>query len=190
MAQSILRELSVMQQVADITSTLTPNERMRVAAWFYELASQDETPQAQALTTTAALPPAQVAAALAAAPEQDAAADAEADAPADAPAEKTYDSFAAFYAAAAPRKGAQKAAVAGYWLETREAHESWKASEVNKLLKSIDVKVSSMSIVLTNAVKVESPLVEELGRLGDSERSRKTFKLTDQGRAYVEAQLA
>lgn len=47
-----------------------------------------------------------------------------------------------------------------------------------------------MSIVLTNAVKVSNPLIRELGRLSDSERSRKTFCLTDTGIAYVQSQLA
>ena len=76
--------------------------------------------------------------------------------------------------------------MAGYWLQTQDGAESWKASEVNKLLKSIDVKVSSISIVLTNAVKAKMPLVEQLARLGDSERSRKTFRLTSAGTSYVE----
>ena len=100
--------------------------------------------------------------------------------------QKELATFAELYEAVGPAKGAQKATVAGYWLESRQGQQSWKASEVNKLLKSIDVRVSSMSIVLTNAVKAASPLVVELSRLGDSERSRKTFRLSELGTAYVE----
>ncbi len=168
MQQSFEQEFSAMQQIASITSNLTSQERMRVAAWFLEYAAQDNkdvvlvnTPQDEASP----------------APE-----------PALEPASKTSapSTFTELYAAVSPKTGAQKAAVAGYWLQTQDGCESWKASEVNKLLKSIDVKVSSISIVLTNAVKAKMPLVEQLARLGDGERSRKTFRLTSAGTAYVE----
>ncbi len=108
---------------------------------------------------------------------------------ADESAQQDVSTFAELYALVEPKKGAQKAAVAGYWLETHEGQRSWKASEVNKLLKSIDVKVSSMSIVLTNAVKAKAPIVLELERLGESARSRKTFCLSEQGLAYVQGSL-
>ena len=170
MQQSFEQEFNAMQQIASITSNLTSQERMRVAAWFLEYAAQvndaglvdtreDEVAAAATYTT----------------PE-----------PEEAVQKPVASTFAELYAAVSPKTGAQKAAVAGYWLQTQDGADSWKASEVNKLLKSIDVKVSSISIVLTNAVKAKKPLVEQLARLGDSERSRKTFRLTSVGTTYVE----
>lgn len=175
MPQFALPELAAMQQIANIVSDLTPAERKRVAAWLVELASQDELPQECAAE---------------AAEDAEQAEDAQGDVPAEELESKEFETFAELYEAVAPRKGAQKAAVAGWWLETKQGQQSWKASEVNKLLKSIDVKISSMSIVLTNAVKAKDPLMVELERLGNSERSRKTFCLSDAGFAYVESALA
>jgi hypothetical protein len=106
------------------------------------------------------------------------------------PVSTSYESFADLYDDVAPKTGTQKAVTAGYWFEVKEGKQSWKASEVNKLLKSIDVKVSSISIVLTNAVKAKKPLIAQLERLGDSERSRKTFCLKEGGIEYVESRIA
>ncbi len=164
MTNVVLTELSAMQAIAEIVSDLTPAERRHVAAWFSAYAAEETEPVADASVVA----PAEVQ---------------------DTPAAAGIDgirTFAELLDAVAPKTGAQKAAVAGWWLEHREQHESWKASEVNKLLKSADVKVSSISIVLTNAVKATNPLMEELARLGDGERSRKTFRLTAAGIAYVQ----
>lgn len=174
MGQFVLPELNAMQQIATIVSELAPAERKRVAAWLSEYAAQED---ARVATPAEDEPDA--------APE-DPAEDAE---QAVTPAGQQPATFAELYEVVAPKKGAQKAAVAAYWLEAKQGQQSWKASEVNKLLKSIDVKVSSMSIVLTNAVKAKDPLVIELARLGDSERSRKTFRLSESGLAYVASQL-
>ena len=164
MPNVVLTELSAMQAIAEIVSDLTPAERRRVAAWFSAYAAEETVPVADASVVASIETQ-------------------------DTPAAAGIDgirTFAELLDAVAPKTGAQKAAVAGWWLEHREQHESWKASEVNKLLKSADVKVSSISIVLTNAVKVDSPLIMELERLGDGERSRKTFCLSERGLAYVE----
>ena len=167
MSQFVLPELTAMQQIADIIANLSTAERQRVASWLVEYASQ-EAPAAAEDTD-----------------DDDAIDGMSANASVES-SEVHFATFGDLYSTIAPKKGAQKAAVAGYWLETAQGQRSWKASEVNKLLKSIDVKVSSISIVLTNAVKVDSPLIMELERLGDGERSRKTFCLSERGLAYVE----
>lgn len=177
MSQYLLPELDAMQQIASIVSCLTPAERKRVAAWLMEYAPQADAPTTPDSTL------------------EENGANAEIDLPVDAhtqPEEarqKDFVTFAELYERVAPKKGAQKAAVAGYWLQTRQGQQSWKASEVNKLLKTIDVRVSSVSIVLTNAVKAKDALIVELARLGDGERSRKTFCLSERGMAYVEGSL-
>lgn len=174
----ILPEISAIQIIADTIEELTPAERRRVAAWLSEYAKQDDAVAIAAPQVETAV-------------EQEVDTDAEFEDAAEDEALTAfpYDSFVDFYNATAPKTGAQKAAVAGYWLESQEGLESWKVFEVNKLLKSIGVKVSSMSIVLTNAVKANPALVEELGRLGDGERARKTFRLSTVGNAYVEGLL-
>ena len=170
MSQFVLPELNAMQQIANIVASLSTEERKRVASWLVEYASQEapETVEEPDGST-----------------HSDAVDNASTNT-ADESLEMRFTTFGDLYSAVSPKKGAQKAAVAGYWLETEQGQRSWKASEVNKLLKSIDVKVSSISIVLTNAVKVDGPLIMELERMGDGERSRKTFCLSERGLAYVE----
>ncbi len=179
MYEHILPELNAMQQIANIICDLGPAERRRVAAWLTEYASQEDLPATAGKAPGNDMPEAE--------PEP---ATAATDQPGPGePARSEFATFAELYERVSPRKGAQRAAVAGYWLQTEQGQQSWKASEVNKLLKSIDVKVSSMSIVLTNAVKAKEALVVELARLGDGERSRKTFCLSELGLSYVEGSL-
>jgi hypothetical protein len=174
MTASLIQEMAAMQAMADAIANLTPAQRRRVAAWLTAYAADEEV----AADADATVEPSEAL--------EDTAPEAEAPSqPVSHPV--TFDEL---IAAVAPKTGAQKAAVAGYWLQATEGRQSWKASEVNKLLKSADVKVSSISIVLTNAVQAKNPLVEELGRLGEGERSRKTFTLTAEGIAYVEDRLA
>ena len=170
MTAPLIQEMAAMQAMADAIANLTPTQRRRVAAWLTAYVADEEV----AADADATVEPSEAL--------EDTAPEAE------APSQPvTFDEL---IAAVAPKTGAQKAAVAGYWLQATEGRQSWKASEVNKLLKSADVKVSSISIVLTNAVQAKNPLVEELGRLGEGERSRKTFALTAEGIAYVEDRLA
>lgn len=180
MCNTILPELVVMQKIADAVAGLTPAEKKRVAAWLHEYASDES-------WKTSAAPAANF----------DADDVWESFEPSESAAEEptaagidAYLDFGDLFNDVAPKTGAQKAVVAGYWLEKKNGQESWKASEVNKLLKSIDVKVSSISIVLSNAVKSSKTMITELERLGDSERSRKTFCLNEDGIAYVEDRLA
>ncbi|MBR3225732.1 MAG: hypothetical protein IKF78_10490 [Atopobiaceae bacterium] len=185
-----LPELNAMQTVADAMEGLSPQERKRVVAWIADYTLQDESvaPFTEDSNTKIDNADAKI--------EESSAECINAEVSADFSDSQTdvteqeqqtaYDTFADFYEAAAPRKGAQKAAVAGYWLETTQGLESWKAFEVNKLLKQIGVKVSSMSIVLSNAVKTSNPLIVELERQSTGERSRKTFRLSDWGRSYVQ----
>lgn len=188
MSPIVLPEFTAMQAVAEAVSGLSAAEKRRVAAWLTDYVTQDAE---LAAAPASSANDAQESTYAAYEPDEDESyyeQDADYDASLE-PAPKTYNTFAELYEAAAPKTGAQKAAVAGYWFETHEGKESWKASEVNKLLKQIGVKVSSVSIVLTNAVKAGDPLISQLARLGDGERSRKTFCLTDKGIFFVEDRL-
>ena len=172
MTNTILPELLVMQTIAKSIEHLTPAEKRRVAAWLFEYAA-DERAEAAA---TDAEPTATI----------------ESEMAQDTPEAFGIDAYATFgdlYEQVQPKTGAQKAVTAGYWLERKNSQDIWKASEVNKLLKSIDVNVSSISIVLTNAVKAKLPMIDELERLGDGNRSRKTFRLNDAGVSFVEDHL-
>ncbi len=169
---NILPEFVAMQAIADAVADLSKSEKRRVAAWLVDYTAQETVSQADTNETSSQID------ALAHKPISEGAVEPE-----------PISSFSELYDAVAPKTGAQKAVVAGYWIEKYEGRDSWKASETNKLLKSIDVKISSISIVLTNAVKAAEPMVAELGRLGEGQRSRKTFCLNETGIAFVENRL-
>lgn len=181
MSSLLLPELSAMQSIAQIVADLTPAERRRIAAWFYEYASQEYDAQTEGCGCACQH---------GAEADEQTSSEVTAEAVEEQAAPDPMESFESLYQAIAPKTGMQKAVVAGYWLQRTQGQESWKASEVNKLLKQIDVKVSSISIVLTNATKMADPLIEQLGRLGDGERSRKTFCLTQKGWDFVGTRLA
>lgn len=168
---TFLPELVAMQAIADAVNDLTPSQKTRIANWLMEYVKEEVAPEQQPVETETMEDASPLAAA----------------APAEsyAPEPELPASFVSLFDAVMPKTGAQKAAVAGYWLE-EQGQDWWKASEANSLLKSIDVHLSSISIVLTNAVKVSQPLIEELERLGTGQRARKTFRLSSAGRTYVE----
>lgn len=101
--------------------------------------------------------------------------------------EEKPDTFETLYNTVGPKTAIQKISCAAYWLETRENHESWKSFEVNKLLKSIDVKLSSVSGTLAIDAKKDEPLTVTLAKSGDSIQGRKTFRLSDAGYQYIQA---
>ena len=169
---NILPEFIAMQAIVDAIADLSELEKRRVAAWLVDYTAQETSSRTDTNETNS---------------QVDTSTHGSIEEGAIGP--EPISSFPELYDAVAAKTGAQKAVVAGYWLEKYEGHDSWKASEVNKLLKSIDVKVSSISIVLANAVKAAQPMVTELGRLGEGQRSRKTFRLNEAGVAFVENRL-
>ena len=169
MSNVVLPELEVMQKIADAVDGLTMAQKARVAAWLSVYVTDEDAVEPAVVVEE---------------PHDVEAPELEEESP------KTFDTFAELLEAVAPKTAMQKVTVAAYWMQTTQNKQVWKASEANKLLKSADVKVSSISIVLTNGVKSKEPLAMVVSRSGDSSRSRKTFALTDAGIAYVEDRIA
>ena len=186
-----LSEFTAMQQMQSIFDQLDPLAQDRALAWLNVYASQvlDGNDAAEATVFDTEEPDPFVAESVVSSAEAEAMV--EAAAPESAPeADEIDEDFASLYERVLPEKGAQKVATAAYWLEKRQGAESWTAFEVNKLLKSIDVKLTSISIVLGNEAKKEkNPLIYLVGRPTDSTRSRKSFALTDAGVDFVEKRL-
>lgn len=181
----ILNELAVLNSVADEMKSLTRDEQRRVVLWladYYgvyddeydvrELDDEDVVDFSEPVTVVITDEPE---AEVEVAPEVEA-----------APESLT---FAGFYEKVAPKTAIQKIVTAAYWLETQDGKESWKSFEVNKLLKSIDVKLSSVSGTLAIDAKKDSPLIVVLDKSGDSMQSRKTFALSAVGQQFVEDRL-
>lgn len=99
------------------------------------------------------------------------------------------DTFKALYERVNPKTAIQKIVTSAYWLENTESQETWTSFQTNKLLKSLGVKISSVSGTLAIEGKKELPLIVVLEKSGDSMQSRKTFKLSAAGIDYVESRL-
>ena len=95
----------------------------------------------------------------------------------------------AFFEQVAPKTAIQKIVTAAYWLDTEEGKATWKSFEVNKLLKSLDIKVSSVSGTLAIEAKKDDPMIVVLDKSSDSMQGRKTFRLSEAGFAFVENRL-
>ncbi len=104
--------------------------------------------------------------------------------------EAAPETFEALFERVSPKTAIQKIVTSAYWLENNEGKDSWTSFQANKLLKSLDVKISSVSGTLAIESKKELPLIVVLEKSGDSMQSRKTFRLSDAGFNYVESRLA
>ena len=184
----MIQELTVMNDVAEILNPLSKDERRRVVLWlldyfaiyeddFLDIMDDDDFAYGDAPATSYDAPTY----------EDDEVEEVEEE---EEPAEPEPLTFATLYEQVAPKTAIQKIATAAWWLETQEGKDAWKSFEVNKLLKSIDVKVSSVSGTLAIEGKKDDPLVATLAKSGDSMQSRKTFRLSDAGMAFVGDRLA
>ena len=175
---TLLNELSVISSIVETMSGLTTAEQRRVLVWledyfgvFSEMAEGDVVTIVEPAYEDAS-------------DEYDAV-----EFEDELAGEPSVDTFEGLFAQVAPKTAIQKICCAAYWLETQENHDSWKSFEVNKLLKSIDVKLSSVSGTLAIDSKKDTPLVVTLGKSGDSIQGRKTFRLSDAGLQFVESRL-
>lgn len=105
------------------------------------------------------------------------------------PLEDGFSSFGQFYDFINPKTVRQKVATAGWWLEEEQGTESWKTFDISKSLKSIDKPVRYLSTTITQEKRKADPLVEQLSKSGDSMQAHGTYRLTDEGRAYVQGKL-
>ncbi len=180
---AMYRELTVMNEVASIMSALNTDEQRRVVRWledffdvYDEYAPLYTTDEAEADAPVIVIADA----------ETDEADVAEATEEEAAPAPMTFNDF---YAQVAPNTAIQKIVTAAYWLETRRKSDVWTSFQANKLLKSIDVVISSVSGTLSIEQKKAVPMIDVIQKDGDSMQSRKNFRLADAGIAFVEGRL-
>ena len=188
----LLNELHVMSTVAEIMAPLHRDERRRVIEWLsdYFNVYGEELVLAEDLSEIVDAPEA-VVTIVSEEVEEEPEAEAEAEVEYEEPVaeEAAPLTFESFYGQVAPKTAIQKIVTAAYWLETQEGKESWKSFEVNKLLKSIGVKVTSVSGTLAIDAKKPSPLTVVLEKSGGSMQSRKTFALSVEGQQFIEDRL-
>lgn len=174
---AILNELVVMNDVAKILQPLTKDECRRVIDWLADYLGvyEDDFDLGEATFVEVSGEPEEYV-------------DVEEELPVEE--ESVPETFESLYECVNPKTAIQKIVTSAYWLETREGQETWTSFQTNKLLKSLGVKISSVSGTLAIEGKKELPLIVVLEKSGDSMQSRKTFRLSDAGIAFVESRLA
>ena len=172
----MLNELVVINDLVQVLNPLAADEQRRVINWladYFGIYDDEFAFDGASLVEVADL---------------DEADDGEAVDAADA--EPAADTFETFLARVNPKTAIQKIVTSAYWLETKEGKDSWTSFQANKLLKSLDIKISSVSGTLAIEGKKDNPMVSVLDKSGDSMQSRKTFRLSDAGLAFVESRLS
>jgi hypothetical protein len=97
-----------------------------------------------------------------------------------------YPTFADLYGAAGPRSGAQKALLAGYWLQVCQGTASFDGFSANKALKHLNEGVGNITVALDRLKNQSPPLALQVSKSGRTRQARKTYKLTSAGIRSVE----
>lgn len=100
-----------------------------------------------------------------------------------------YSSFAELFDAAQPHRSADKALVAGYWLQVCQSQNDFDGQSANRELKHLGEGIGNITIA-TNSLKAQKPaLVIQLKKSGKSQQARKTYKVTVAGIKAVESMI-
>jgi hypothetical protein len=182
---NLKKELSVIEEVAAIMEGLDQDQQRRVLMWledYFDVFGDGNTEEDSDDVSYDSIQPAAL-------PEATSAVE-ESEEELDEVAEVEPDTFETLFDRVAPKTAIQKIVVAAYWLQTREGEQQWKSFSTNKLLKSLGVKISSVSGTLALEGKKDEPLVEMMSKAGDSMQARKTYRLSEAGIKFVENRLA
>lgn len=185
----MLNELVVLNDVAEMMSSLSKGEQRRIVSWLedyfgifeFEDDEFDTSAVVVELSDDEVIDTEDVV-------EDEEVFEAEAE-EAEAPAEAGPLTLEGLFAQVAPKTAIQKIVTAAYWLDAEEDKATWKSFEVNKLLKSLGYKLSSVSGTLAIESKKPEPMVIVQDKSSDSMQGRKTFRLSEAGLNFVEDRL-
>jgi hypothetical protein len=111
------------------------------------------------------------------------------DAPDDRPHDQTFNEFAELYAAADPHSNADKALIAGYWLQVCQGADNFTGQSVNTELNHLGHKVANVTHALSSLNAAKPQLVLQLRKSGKTQQARKTYKLSAEGVKRVEEMI-
>jgi hypothetical protein len=101
----------------------------------------------------------------------------------------SYKTFAELFDAAQPQTTAQKALVAGYWLQVCEGAESFDGQRANKELTHLGHKVPNITNAISTLNSQKPSLAIQLKKSGTSQQARKTYKITTAGETAVKEMI-
>jgi hypothetical protein len=100
-----------------------------------------------------------------------------------------YDALAEIYDAAQPKSNAEKALVAGYWLQVCQGAESFDGLTANRELKHLGRGLANITNAIDSLKGQKPALALQLKKSGKSQQARKVYKITVAGIKAVEAMI-
>jgi hypothetical protein len=101
----------------------------------------------------------------------------------------TFKTFAELFDAAQPGTEAQKALVAGYWIQECEGADSFDGQRANKELNHLGHRASNITVAVGGLINQKPSLAIQLRKSGLSQQARKTYKITAAGIVAVRAMI-
>lgn len=102
----------------------------------------------------------------------------------------SFTDFASLYDAANPTTEADKALVAGYWVQVLQGSADWNGFSANKELKNLGHGVDNITIAFSALIDSSPRLVMQTHKAGKTKQARKKYKLTNEGIRRVRQMLA
>lgn len=93
----------------------------------------------------------------------------------------TFADFASLYDAANPPTDAEKALVAGYWLQVVQGKPDWDGFSANKALRNLGHAASNITVALSQLIDRSPRLVIQTHKAGKTRQARKKYKVTGEG---------
>lgn len=95
--------------------------------------------------------------------------------------EQTFTEFAELHAAADPHSNADKALVAGYWLQVCQGADNFTGHAVNAELNHLGHRLVNVTNALSALIGAKPQLVLQTRKSGKTQQARKTYKLSAEG---------
>jgi hypothetical protein len=103
--------------------------------------------------------------------------------------ERRFDTFADLFNAVSPTINADKALVAGYWLQILEGRDQFASQAVNKLLQNLGHSLANVTDAFNQLGAKKPRLAIQTRKSGKSQQARKQYKLTQAGIDAVKGRL-
>lgn len=107
----------------------------------------------------------------------------------DQPDPPQFEHLAELFAATSPTGEADRAIVTAYWLQTLQGSDTWQASDLQREVGGLGLKISRAARAIGAHTDANPPRALCLKKSGTSKQSRFTYKLTPDGVKYVQAML-
>lgn len=101
----------------------------------------------------------------------------------------SFEHFADLFAAVQPKSDLEKAMTAAYWEQMIQGKSSWQSATLNKELRDLGHRISSITRALGKGIERRPALVLQLKKTGTAQQGRKTYKLSNEGIKFIRVKV-